>query len=106
MQSKLAFVSLAFAAALVAANPTPRGEGSEPASSCSTGPVQCCQSIVPASDSTAAGILGSLGIVLGDLVDVGLGCTSLLTGTCSDQAACCEDNSHGDLISISCVSIL
>ncbi|KAJ3844187.1 hydrophobin 2 [Lentinula raphanica] len=105
MQFKLAFVSVALAA-LVAANPTPGGEGSEPATgSCSTGPVQCCQSIVPASDGTAAGILSSLGIVLGDLVDVGLGCTSL-TGTCSGQTACCEDNSHGDLISISCVSIL
>ena len=72
MQFKLAFVTAALAS-LAAATPAPRG--GEPASSCSTGPVQCCNTVEKASDSSAAGILALLGIVLQDLnVDVGLTC--------------------------------
>ncbi|KIK53777.1 hypothetical protein GYMLUDRAFT_207199 [Collybiopsis luxurians FD-317 M1] len=108
MQFKLAFVTAALAS-LAAATPAPRG--GEPASSCSTGPVQCCNSVVPASDSAAAGVLSLLGIVLQDLtVAVGLTCSPITvigvgSNGCSAQAVCCEDNSHGGLISIGCVPV-
>ncbi|KAJ3987022.1 hydrophobin 2 [Lentinula detonsa] len=106
MQFKFAFVSAALAT-LAVATPAPRGE---PASSCSTGPVQCCQSVEPASSSSAAGVLGLLGIVLQDLtVDVGLTCSPITvigtSSSCSAQAVCCEDNSHGGLISIGCLPV-
>ncbi|KAJ3748108.1 hydrophobin 2 [Lentinula detonsa] len=107
MQFKLAFVSAALAT-LAVATPAPRGE---PASSCSTGPVQCCNSVESASSSAVAPILSLLGIVLQDLnVDVGLTCTPITVigasgSSCSAQAVCCDDNSHGGLISIGCVPV-
>ncbi|KAF5393175.1 hypothetical protein D9757_001292 [Collybiopsis confluens] len=108
MQFKLAFVSAALAS-LAVATPTPRG--GEPASSCSTGPVQCCNSVQSASSSVVGLLLGLLGIVLSDLnVDVGLTCSPISvvgvgSSGCSAQAVCCQDNSHGGLISIGCVPV-
>ncbi|KIK52940.1 hypothetical protein GYMLUDRAFT_49618 [Collybiopsis luxurians FD-317 M1] len=107
MQFKLAFVSAALAT-LAVATPAPRNE---PASSCTTGPIQCCESVVPASDAAATKILGLLGIVLQDLnVVVGLTCSAVTvvgvgSSGCSAQTVCCEDNSHGGLISIGCVPV-
>ncbi|KAI0682430.1 fungal hydrophobin [Cerioporus squamosus] len=65
-----------------------------------------------ASDPAAAGILKSIGVVVQD-VDalVGLTCSPITvigvgTGdSCDAQAVCCEDNSHGGLISIGCVPV-
>ncbi|KIK53760.1 hypothetical protein GYMLUDRAFT_232637 [Collybiopsis luxurians FD-317 M1] len=107
MQFKLAFVSVALAT-LAAATPAARNE---PASSCSTGPVQCCNSVVPATDAAATKVLSLLGIVLQDVnVLVGLTCDPITVigaggSSCSAQAVCCEDNSHGTLISIGCVPV-
>ncbi|KAJ3996826.1 hydrophobin 2 [Lentinula boryana] len=102
MQFKFAFVSAALAT-LAVATPAPRD-------TCSTGPIQCCQTVEPASSSGAAGILSLLGIVLQDLtVDVGLTCSPITvigtSSSCSAQAVCCEDNSHGGLISIGCAPV-
>ncbi|EJD01687.1 fungal hydrophobin [Fomitiporia mediterranea MF3/22] len=83
----------------------------EPASQCNTGPIQCCNTVTTAGDSAAAGILGLLGIVVQDLdILVGLTCTPItIIGTggasCNAHPVCCEDNSHGDLISIGCVPV-
>ncbi|KAF9061936.1 hydrophobin 2 [Rhodocollybia butyracea] len=105
MQFKLAFVSAALAT-LVAATPAARNE---PASACTTGPIQCCESVQSASSSAAAKVLAGLGIVLQNTdVLVGLTCSAINVaggGTCSAQAVCCEDNSHGSLISIGCVPV-
>ncbi|KAJ3859905.1 hydrophobin [Lentinula novae-zelandiae] len=97
MRFKITFVTVTITS-LAAAIPT---LPTEPASSCSTGPVQCCQTVESAQSSSAAGILSALGIVLQDLnVIVGLACdpiTVIGTGgsSCSAQTVCCEDNSHG-----------
>ncbi|KAH7872160.1 hydrophobin 2 [Lentinula edodes] len=107
MQFKLAFVTAALAT-LAVATPTPRNE---PASSCSTGPIQCCDSVQSASSSPVAILLGLLGIVLQDVnVNVGLTCSPITVigasgSSCSAQAVCCEDNSHGGLISIGCLPV-
>ncbi|KAJ3808150.1 hydrophobin 2 [Lentinula lateritia] len=107
MQFKLAFVSAALAT-LAVATPAPRDE---PASNCSTGPIQCCNSVQSASSTPVTTILGLLGIVLQDLnVDVGLTCSPITVigasgSSCSAQAVCCEDNSHGGVISIGCVPV-
>ncbi|KAJ4466315.1 hydrophobin 2 [Lentinula aciculospora] len=106
MQFKLAFVSAALAT-LAVATPAPRDE---PASSCSTGPVQCCESVQSANSAAIAPILASIGVVLQDLnVLVGLTCSPITvigtSSSCSAQAVCCEDNSHGGLISIGCAPV-
>lgn len=68
------FPKLALAASFVTlavATPTP-------AASCSTGSVQCCDSVQPASSNAVSTLLGLLGIVLQDLtVAVGLTCSPI-----------------------------
>ncbi|KAF9017498.1 hypothetical protein BDP27DRAFT_1355860 [Rhodocollybia butyracea] len=77
MQFKLAFVSAALAT-LALASPTARNE---PASSCSTGPVQCLIGLTCSGINIAGG------------------------GTCSAQAVCCTDNAVGGLISVGCAPV-
>ncbi|KAF5345568.1 hypothetical protein D9757_013447 [Collybiopsis confluens] len=49
-----------------------------PRDTCSTGAVQCCNTLTTANDPAAANILGSLGVVLKDLnVGVGLDCDNV-----------------------------
>jgi len=80
-------------------------------SQCNTGPVQCCNSVQPASSEAAAGIIGLLGIVLQNAnVLVGLQCSPLnvvgLGGsTCKSQAVCCQNNTYNGLINIGCSPI-
>ncbi|KDQ55666.1 hypothetical protein JAAARDRAFT_195498 [Jaapia argillacea MUCL 33604] len=104
---------------LAAANPVPNGTPTTTstaptttAGSCSTGPIQCCDTVESASSSGAAAILGLLGIVLQDLdVLVGLTCSPITVigvgsgGACSANPVCCTDNSYGGLISIGCVPV-
>ncbi|KAJ7589783.1 hydrophobin 2 [Mycena floridula] len=76
--------------------------------SCSSGPVQCCNTVESAQQ--AQGILGALGIIIGDIAgQVGLGCAPVSIfgasgGQCSTNTVCCEDNSNS-LISLGCVPI-
>ncbi|KAH9856675.1 fungal hydrophobin-domain-containing protein [Lenzites betulinus] len=89
----------------------PKPSSKPPGGSCSTGPVQCCNQVVKADNPLASLILGLLGIVLGPDVEVGLTCSPLSvigigSSTCSSNAVCCENNSHGGLISIGCVPII
>ncbi|KAL5514032.1 hypothetical protein ACEPAG_2793 [Sanghuangporus baumii] len=99
------FASLAL---LAVATPMP---GGEPASSCSTAPIQCCDSVQPAGSDSVSKELGLLGIVVQDLdVLVGLTCTPVTvigagSSGCSASPVCCEDNSHGGLVSIGCVPV-
>ncbi|OJT15002.1 Hydrophobin-1 [Trametes pubescens] len=91
----------------VANKPKPSGKP-QPPSSCSTGPVQCCNSVEKASNPVASILLGLLGIVLGPDVVVGLTCSPISvigvgSGSCSANTVCCENNSHGGLISIGCI---
>ncbi|KAF9077844.1 fungal hydrophobin-domain-containing protein [Rhodocollybia butyracea] len=103
MQFKLTFVAAALAT-LVAATPAPRGE---PASSCSTGPVQCCQSTQTVAQAGLS--LSTIGLLLSELgLLVGLTCSGIDIaggGTCTAQAVCCTDNSVGGLISVGCIPV-
>ena len=77
MYAKLAF-ALSALTILAAATPTPGGSGgTEPASSCTTGPIQCCESTGTATDPAVSKVLTGLGIVVQD-VDalIGLTCSA------------------------------
>ncbi|KAF9061190.1 fungal hydrophobin-domain-containing protein [Rhodocollybia butyracea] len=80
-----------------------------PASQCSTGPVQCCDSTETAGSGLGSLLLGLLGIVVQDLdLLLGVSCSPIDVlggGTCTSQAVCCEDNAVGGLISIGCIVV-
>ncbi|KAK7464757.1 hypothetical protein VKT23_005964 [Stygiomarasmius scandens] len=100
--------SVAALATLAVATPARRNE---PASSCSTGPIQCCNTVTKASDPAAAGVLATIGVVVQDVnALVGLTCSPISVigvggDSCSASPVCCSDNSHGTLISIGCVPV-
>ncbi|KAI0737147.1 fungal hydrophobin-domain-containing protein [Daedaleopsis nitida] len=79
---------------------------------CATGPIQCCQSVEPASSEAVAPILKSIGVVVQDVnALVGLTCSAVSVvgvgsgGACDAQTVCCENNSFGGLISIGCLPV-
>ncbi|KAI0363042.1 hydrophobin-251 [Pilatotrama ljubarskyi] len=82
------------------------------AGSCDTGALQCCDSTETASSAAGAVLLGLLGIVIQDVdVLLGVNCSPITvigvgTGSsCSATTVCCDDNSHGGLVSIGCVPV-
>ncbi|KAI0777707.1 fungal hydrophobin-domain-containing protein [Trametes elegans] len=90
---------------LAAAMPAPGG--GDAGSNCSTGNLQCCNSVVESNSDSANLLLGLLGIVLGDLTGlIGLNCSPLSvigigTGNaCSSNAVCCTNNNVGGLLSV------
>ncbi|KAL1947115.1 hypothetical protein VTO73DRAFT_14076 [Trametes versicolor] len=105
-------VALAISALPLLAAATPLEARNAPAASCSTGAIQCCASTEKASAPSAAKLLGLLGVVVQDVdVLVGLTCSPITVigvgsgSSCSASTVCCEDNSHGGLISIGCVPV-
>ncbi|KAE9391770.1 fungal hydrophobin, partial [Gymnopus androsaceus JB14] len=95
-------------ATLAVATPSfPRGE---PASSCSTGPVQCCNTVESASNPVVGLLAGLLGVVLGDLTaNVALTCSPITVigaagSGCNTNVVCCQDNSNS-VISVGCVPV-
>ncbi|KAJ4499769.1 fungal hydrophobin-domain-containing protein [Lentinula lateritia] len=116
--SAVTFYALSALVILAAATPgnqpittTPGTTATEPASSCSTGELQCCDSTETAGSAAGSLLLGLIGVVVQD-VDVLLGVTcSPITvigvgnSGCSAQAVCCDDNAWGGLVSIGCVPV-
>ncbi|KAK7681934.1 hypothetical protein QCA50_014896 [Cerrena zonata] len=96
---------------LAVATPLTTRWGGEPASSCTTGPVQCCDTVTTANNAAAAKVLGLLEIVVQDLnVLVGLTCSPISvigvgSNSCKANPVCCSDNSHGSAVSIGCVPV-
>ncbi|KAI0333062.1 hydrophobin-251 [Cubamyces sp. BRFM 1775] len=94
---------------LAAATPL-EGRGGEP--SCSTGPIQCCETTEKAGSAAGSALLGVLGIVVQDVnVLLGVDCSPITVigvgsgSSCSANAVCCSDNSHGSAVSIGCVPV-
>ncbi|KAE9407590.1 fungal hydrophobin [Gymnopus androsaceus JB14] len=99
MQFKLAFVTAVLATLAVATPTFPRG--GEPASSCSTGPVQCCNTVEPASSAPPQDLTVDVGLTCDPITVIGVGSGSWITATCFDSDA----SSLGTLISIGCVPV-
>ncbi|KAI0713768.1 fungal hydrophobin-domain-containing protein [Earliella scabrosa] len=79
---------------------------------CSTGTLQCCESVGQSSSPALANMLEAVGIQLGADVPVGLTCTPITVlgvggaSPCSANAVCCENNSFGGLVSVGCVPVI
>ncbi|OJT08550.1 Fruiting body protein SC3 [Trametes pubescens] len=94
---------------LAAATPLEaRGSGS-----CSTGALQCCESTEKADSAAGSNLLKSLGVVVQDVnVLIGVTCSPITVvgvgsgGSCSAQTVCCDDNSHGGLVSVGCIPVI
>ncbi|KAI0360652.1 fungal hydrophobin [Trametes cingulata] len=86
--------------------------GAPSAPSCSTGSIQCCNSVTQSNSASADLLLGLLGIVLGDITGlIGLGCSPISVvgvgsgNACSANAVCCTNNNVGGLLSVGCIPI-
>ncbi|KAK0200379.1 hydrophobin-251 [Desarmillaria ectypa] len=103
------FVALFFAIPLLAsASALPRGGGN----ACTTGEVQCCDSVQNSgSNGLATTLLGLLGVVVGSVgVDVGITCSPLSVigvggNSCSAQTVCCANNSFNGVIAVGCTPL-
>ncbi|RDX54517.1 fungal hydrophobin [Lentinus brumalis] len=80
--------------------------------SCSTGPVQCCNSLESANSAAGSALLSVLGIVVEDVTaQIGLKCSPISVigagagNACSANAVCCQNNNVGGLISIGCLPV-
>ncbi|EMD36640.1 hydrophobin [Gelatoporia subvermispora B] len=85
----------------------------EPASQCSTGPIQCCDSTEMASSANGAALLGLLGVVVQGIdALIGVNCSPITVvgvgsgNACSATTVCCQNNAVGGLISIGCVPVI
>ncbi|GJE93626.1 fungal hydrophobin-domain-containing protein [Phanerochaete sordida] len=108
-----AAATTASAAASGAASPTGAAGAGSGSGSCSTGPVQCCNSVQPASSLSAAQLAkyGLVGIVLDDLdIPVGLDCDPISVigvggNSCSATPVCCSNISQSGLVNIGCLPV-
>ncbi|KAJ3574780.1 hypothetical protein NP233_g1523 [Leucocoprinus birnbaumii] len=106
MQFKLsALVAAALTTSAIAA---PNGGSG---SSCSTGPIQCCNSVQSAGSSAASVLLAAVGAVVQDVnVPIGITCSPINVigvggNSCSAQTVCCENNSFHGVVAIGCTPI-
>ena len=73
MFSKLSAVATFAILAVATAAPSTAND-----QACSTGPVQCCQQVLPAKSAAASTLLGAIGVVVQDLnIPIGLECSPI-----------------------------
>ncbi|RDX45725.1 fungal hydrophobin [Polyporus arcularius HHB13444] len=80
--------------------------------SCSTGPVQCCESLEDANSAAGSALLSVVGVALqGVIGQIGLKCSPLSVvgvgsgNACSSNAVCCQNNNVGGLLSVGCLPV-
>ncbi|KAF8976138.1 hypothetical protein BDQ17DRAFT_1395174 [Cyathus striatus] len=97
MQIKSAVFTTLALATFAAATGTPI-----PASQCTTGNLQCCNSTGTAKNSAISTLLGLLGIVISDITAlVGVTCSPSLT----TQPVCCTNNSFNGVVALGCTPV-
>ncbi|KAJ7610447.1 hypothetical protein FB45DRAFT_1066225 [Roridomyces roridus] len=69
------------------------------ASSCPAANLECCASVVPASDPRASQLLGLFGVAVDGNTPIGLNCSPASQG-CSVNPVCCQNNSFGGLFAV------
>ncbi|ESK89594.1 hydrophobin 1 [Moniliophthora roreri MCA 2997] len=78
---------------------------------CSTGPVQCCNSVQAADTPAVAELLTTVSVAIqGVTGQVGVTCTpiSVIGGgsnNCNGQTVCCENNNFNDAVALGCTPI-
>ncbi|KIJ57758.1 hypothetical protein HYDPIDRAFT_120377 [Hydnomerulius pinastri MD-312] len=81
----------------------------EPASECTTGPVQCCNSVATTLTPALTTLLGTLGISASSVaLPIGLTCDPISVvgvgsgATCNAEPVCCTNNSFNGVVSLGC----
>ncbi|KAG6834162.1 hypothetical protein H0H93_011485 [Arthromyces matolae] len=104
---RLAIFAFVFAIAASASVVQRRDGGQQ----CTTGPIQCCDSVQHSDQDAVTAIAKALGIVLPNVaIPVGVTCSPIsLLGiggnTCNAQTVCCEHNDFDGLIALGCSPI-
>ncbi|KAF9569275.1 fungal hydrophobin [Agrocybe pediades] len=104
MQFKLSAISAVALATLAVATPVRRAQ-------CTTGTLNCCNSLQDATTSTVAALLGLLGIdASGVTAQVGVTCSPITvigagSDSCTAQPVCCTDNSFHGIVALGCSPI-
>ncbi|KAH8828839.1 fruiting body protein SC1 [Flagelloscypha sp. PMI_526] len=96
-----AFVLPVLAAASVIARTGPQ---------CSTGTLQCCNTVGKADSTDVQNALGGLAAVLGLTGNIGVSCVPINVAavggnSCSAQAACCGNTIQNGLVNVNCSPI-
>ncbi|KAI1798177.1 fungal hydrophobin [Ganoderma leucocontextum] len=98
--------------ATAAAVGDPLGSTDSGAGSCSTGSLQCCQTVANSNDPNVSDLLSLLGVVVqGVDAAVGLNCDPItaigvgISSQCQAHAVCCPDNDTGGVVSVGCVPV-
>ncbi|KIJ69889.1 hypothetical protein HYDPIDRAFT_104545 [Hydnomerulius pinastri MD-312] len=81
----------------------------EPASECTTGPVQCCNSVATTLTPALTTLLESLGLDASSVaLPIGLTCDPISVvgvgsgATCNAEPVCCTNNSFNGVVSLGC----
>ncbi|EIW55694.1 hydrophobin-315 [Trametes versicolor FP-101664 SS1] len=108
MSSRLTAFVLGALPLLAAATPL----DTRAAGKCSTGSLQCCNSVQKANDPATSLLLALLGIDVQSIdALVGITCSPITvvgvaTGnSCNAQAVCCKNNNVGGAVSLGCVPV-
>ncbi|KAI0740335.1 fungal hydrophobin-domain-containing protein [Earliella scabrosa] len=90
----------------------PGGHGEPGAGQCSTGPVQCCNTVAESDSEEGKALLGLLNVDVSDIKGLVAAQCSPITvvgagrSECSSHAVCCQNNNTGGLVSVGCVPVI
>ncbi|KAJ8518889.1 hypothetical protein ONZ45_g4118 [Pleurotus djamor] len=100
--------ALVVAAIATLAVATPAQRRNEPASSCATDKLQCCNSVQDSKSSVvsvlfallginAQGVTGQVGVTCSPITVIGAG-----SAACNAQTVCCDNNTFNGVVSLGC----
>ncbi|KAJ8519756.1 hypothetical protein ONZ45_g3369 [Pleurotus djamor] len=74
---------------------------------CSTGTINCCNSVQDVKSAKGSLIAALLSLDVAELTGaIGLGCTALVGGAqCTQQTVCCEGDKFSGLVNVGCTPI-
>ncbi|KAJ7676644.1 fungal hydrophobin [Mycena polygramma] len=88
-------------------NPTRVGEARQVPSGSPPAGLQCCNTVVSASNVVAGQLLSLLGVNVSPSVPVGLNCSPVtvlgIGATCAENLVVCDNNSFNGIVAVNCV---